>query len=132
MQQDLAVLSRFIRLPQGVEDAKWETITLGEAGGIGPNDWVLVAVLRFKPEALQAVLSASSPKRKGETPSLDQSLLFDWYPNTVRSELTAIDGKSFRFEKTSYQPDQFAQSPLLNGYFVPVSKEEIFLFLQTS
>ncbi len=60
-QTDLDQLARLVDLPRRPLSARWGTRPLGAQGGFGPSDWELVAVLRFAPEDVAALLDACPP-----------------------------------------------------------------------
>src|SRR3982751_5464350 len=43
----VATLARLINLSAVPQSVQWETVQLGSTGGFGPDDWALVAVLRY-------------------------------------------------------------------------------------
>jgi hypothetical protein len=132
MKHDLATLSKFIQEPVKISAASWGTAQLGRSGGLGPSDWALEAVLKISREDLQFLISSSNTLPAGENPSLDRRFVSNWFPEELRSRLVGDDKTYFRFNVPGYKADLFAKSPLLNGYFVPISEEQIFLFLHTS
>lgn len=130
MSKDLAGLSRLINLPETPEDVWWETATVG---GAGSNDWVLVAVLRFRPGIVDTITKGSTSPGSDASPTLSKSMTFDWYPPELRAMLVTEDGETYRVQGKALSPDAFARSPLLNGYAMKIGgTEQLFLYLYTT
>jgi hypothetical protein len=54
------VLARLIHLPVAPLEVWYEQIPLGVEGGLGPTDYVLVAVLRLEPVAVERLVADAS------------------------------------------------------------------------
>jgi hypothetical protein len=130
MSKDLAGLSRLINLPQTPEEVWWETVTLG---GTESNDWVLVAVLRFRPGILDTITKGGTSPESETGPTLLKSMTFDWYPRELRAMLVPENGETYRVQGKVLTAEAFARSPLLNGYAVKIGgTEQLFLYLYTT
>lgn len=132
MSTDVAKLSRFINLPKQPEEVRWETVERGASGGMGSNDWVLIAVMRFSQKDIDGIISELSGS-ESEAATLDKSMVFDWYPPELREILTAEAGGGRRIKGKVYDPAPFAKSPLMNGYAVRIgTTNQLFLYLYTT
>ena len=75
MNTDIDELSKLIRLPAKPSAAKWIRYSPQIRGAMGPNDFVVVALLEFSPEEMQQVRSASDAPPDSEPMALRDSEL---------------------------------------------------------
>lgn len=128
---DLATLGRLINMPIVPTAARWQTNSLVTAPSPapGPNDWGLVAVLEMDEDELSQLLAKSSAT--GQM-SLPESLVSPWVREKLGSKLERdASGGYFRVEGQALEAGSFTKSPLLKGSIVPVSSNELLVFLYT-
>ncbi len=112
---DIEALGRLIRLPARPQEAWWQTQALGEAGGLGPSDWLLVAVLRFAPDAARPLLAGAAQTQlpPGDFPDWALARVLGGGPGESEARACAID--------------PFAKPPLLDGACFHLAGADLFL-----
>lgn len=124
-------LSRFIKFPIQPKSVQWQILTSSqEQGGLGPDDWGIVAVLGFSPEDKQKIIETSNSINVDTT--FPSSFILDWFPVGVRSLFAEAGGHGLRLKAAPKDAVLFYNSPLINGFFVPANDDEhLFLYLFT-
>jgi hypothetical protein len=128
MSKDIDALSKIINLPDPPEEVWWEQKSMGAGGGFGPTDWQLVAVLRYRPEVLDAIIADAPVSGENPTPTFTRDLIPDGSPPEFRASLHPDGRDAFHLDSEAHEPGSFARSPLLNGYFIRAGTTD-FLFL---
>lgn len=115
MHTDIQELSKFIQLPAAPLSAKWIRSSPQVRGPIGPNDFVIVALLEFKPEDIAQIAAKSDAPPDSEPMALRDSELTLFFSaresaNWERPSkgFTVTPGKVFG-------PAVFAKAPYLQG-----------------
>lgn len=125
VKTDLVTLRKLCNVPDEVVSCRWQVKEFG-------NDWNLIAELDFdinKPDAVDNYLT--KPKLHKRT-FIYNSPLPKWVVD-LNIFVTDSTGRSeyIGTEKFLYEPDQFAEGVLMNGFAVKVSETKILLYLFT-
>ncbi len=130
MNSDIDKLSRLIELPVQPRKARWEVIETGTTGGMGPNDWTLVAILEFTPENYRSVIDRL---RIGPLKQALQLPFLPWYPDEIKKWPHAANSGRYLFEGEAASAEPFFSPPLLQGEAIPIpSADALLLVLTTS
>lgn len=125
---DLNGLSRLIALPSSPKQVQWQLLSRGVSGGIGPSDWILVAILTFENQQLKELLERAKPipARKSLLSAEDMSRIQGDFRQRLDEVITEpVDASWFSGES-------FFKSPLLQGAFAhDQQSSEIVLCLYT-
>jgi hypothetical protein len=125
-------LRELITLPAAPAEVWFEQVPLGTPGGLGPTDYLLVAVMRFERADLAHITSAAQ-RRPGSPPRLAKAADRAWLPTPVKAALHPYDERSVTVRGEKFDAAPFAKSPFLSGTFVAVEGGEyVVLVLQTS
>ncbi len=125
-------LRSLITLPAKPAEVWFEQVPRGAAGGVGPVDALLVAVLRFDPADLARV-TAGARQRPGSPPRISSAADRAWFPDAVKGALRPYDYRSVAVRGDKFDATPFAKSPFGSGYFVAVEGGEyVILVLETS
>ena len=133
VKTDVEKLSQLIHLPQGVNVVQWEVLPQGTVGGLGPNDWELLAIIEIpNGDTLRSLIKSSPISETNEVMAFPHNFVRGWFPQ----ELVMLWAEKSPGQKVltvmPRNPAFFLKSPLLNGFFVPFgSKGQIFLYLYT-
>ncbi len=126
-----AIRSR-LNLPTAPLEVSFEELPRGVPGGLGPTDYVLVALLRFDEPTLARLAETSQP-RPGSPPRI--SLLADrpWFPPPVKAAIEGRDGSGVSIHGRKFDAAPLLKSPYSTGYFVIVEGTDyMILSAQTS
>jgi hypothetical protein len=125
-------LREIIALPAAPAEVWFEQVPRGTPGGLGPTDYLLIAVLRFRPDDL-ARITAAGQRRPGSPPRVLAAAQRPWLPEPVRAAIRPHDQNSVTVRGEKFDAAPFAKSPFLSGSFVAVEGGEyVLLVLQTS
>jgi AcrR family transcriptional regulator len=125
-------LRELIALPAPPVEVWFEQVPRGAPGGLGPTDYLLVAVMRFRPDDL-ARLTAAAPRRPGSPPRVLAAAQRPWLPEPVKAAIRPHDERSVTVRGEKFDAAAFAKSPFLSGSFVAVEGGEyVLLVLQTT
>lgn len=121
---DIKTLARLIALPVIPRTVTFSTQAMGNSNAVGPSDWVLHVVATLEPEALESITRRSKRLKHDELPDTNS---IQQLPDWVRANWAAdILGENV------YEASAFEKSPLTHGYFIVLTKNKIYLQLQTS
>jgi hypothetical protein len=132
VSHDQALLRSRLNLPSAPIEVSFEQLPRGVSGGLGPTDYVLVALLRFDKPALAHLAETSQP-RPGSPPRI--SLLADrpWFPASVKAAIEGRDEKGVSIRGRKFDAAPLLKSPYATGYFVIVEGSDyVILSAQTS
>jgi hypothetical protein len=132
ISHDEATLRSHLSLPGAPLEVSFEQLPRGTPGGLGPTDYVLVALLRFDKPTLAHLAETSQP-RPGNPPRI--SLLADrpWFPAPVRAAIEGRDGTGVSIRGRKFDATPLLKSPYSTGYFVLVEGTDyVILSAQTS
>lgn len=125
-------LRDLITLPATPAEVWFEQVPRGAPGGLGPTDYLLVAVMRFDHAQLASV-TAAAHRRPGAPPQISATANRPWFPDAVRAATRPHDDHSVTVRGDKFDAAPFAKSPFLSGYFVAVEGGEyVVLALETS
>ena len=125
-------LRDLIALPATPSEVWFEQVPRGTSGGLGPTDYLLVAVMRFDRAQLASV-TAATHRRPGAPPRISATANRPWFPDSVRAFIRPHDDHSVTVRGDKFDATPFAKSPFLSGYFVVVEGGEyVILALETS
>ncbi len=128
----LEKLRDLIALPATPTEVWFEQVPRGAPGGLGPTDYLLVAVMRFDHAQLASV-TATAHRRPGAPPRISAAANRPWFPEPVRAATRPYDDHSVTVRGDKFDAAPFAKSPFLSGYFVVVEGGEyVILALETS
>ena len=88
VSRDIGKLGRLITLPRRPLAAVWRYEQLG-AGGLGPSDHAIQAVMKFSPRDLQA-LTANATRREAAKPGVVAAE--PWFPPALRQQAKSSKG----------------------------------------
>ncbi len=132
ISHDEAAIRSRLNLPGTPLEVSFEQLPKGAPGGLGPTDYVLVAVLRFDKPTLAHLAEMSQP-RPGNPPRI--SLLADrpWFPAPVKAAIEGRDGTGVSIRGRKFDAAPLLKSPYATGYFVIVEGTDyVILSAQTS
>lgn len=130
MSRDIQTLSKAIHLPGQPEKVWWQRATIGKQGGLGPDDWYLIAVMKFKKNDLETIIHQSQTISGDLT--LQPSHVFAWFPEELKKIMSPLPDGSFKIQSAGFDPAPFVRSPLLHGFMLKVDDATLFLILGTS
>lgn len=125
-KDDAEELGKIIKIPYETEEALWKTEPVGKNQNSepvpGPTDTKLIAVLKFKSEDAQKIVEQAEKYKSATENSISTE---NWFP----PELTAKSQESGdqTIKGNSYAPNDFAQSPYLNGTLTRISGTDYFV-----
>lgn len=123
VKTDLQELARLIQLPAGTSAASWEIIQESSGGGLGPNDWSVLAILHLPQEALNGLLAQSTAQTAdpGQLAALQRPWLAAADKQHLQGNISQV-----------YPATAFFKSPLQQGFFLPLpGSGQILLYLYT-
>lgn len=129
IRNDIKILSKLIHLPKQPEKVWWQTETMGKPGGLGPDDWCLIALMTFKRDDLEAIIRQS--KTIPGDLAIPSSHVFAWFPEELSKRMRLCSDGSYVIEESAFDPALFVRSPLLHGYMLKIDNNKILLFLGT-
>lgn len=125
-KDDAEELGKIIKIPYETEEALWKTEPAGKDQNHNrvpePPDSKLIAVLKFKPEDAQKIVEQAAKYK----PATENSISIEnWFP----PELTAKSQESGdqTIKGNAYAPNDFAQSPYLNGSLTHITGTNYFV-----
>ncbi len=125
-------LRDLITLPATPSEVWFEQVPRGTPGGLGPTDYLLVAVMHFDRTQLSSV-TAAAHRRPGAPPRISATANRPWFPDPVRAVTHPYDDHSVTVRGEKFDAAPFAKSSFLSGYFVVVEGGEyVVLVLETS
>lgn len=116
-------LRELITLPATPTEVWFEQVARGASGGLGPTDYLLVAVVRFDHAHLAPVIAAAHP-RPGAPPRISATANRPWFPEPVRAAIRPHDDHSVTVRGEKFDAAPFGKPPFLAGYFVVVEGGE--------
>ncbi|HEX3696216.1 MAG TPA: hypothetical protein VH374_12605 [Polyangia bacterium] len=123
-------LKALINLPISPSEVWFEDVPRGQPGGLGPTDYVLVAVLRMAPTAT-AELTKTATSRPGNR--ISSTANRPWLPPPVRAAIQPFDDHSVTVRGQKFDAAPFLKAPFSTGYFIVVDGGEyVIVSLQTS
>lgn len=123
-------LRDLITLPATPAEAWFEQVPRGTPGGLGPTDYLLIAVMRFERADL-ARIAAAAHRRPGSR--LSTAAHRPWLPDPVREAIRPYDDHSVSVRGDKFDAAPFAKSLFRSGTFVVVEGGEyVILVLETS
>jgi hypothetical protein len=130
--RSVETLGKMINLPLQPTEAWYEEVPEGTPGGLGPTDYVLVAVMRFEPHKLAKFGQGAAGKRAGE-PRVLSLANRPWFPRPVKTALRVIDADTVGVRGEQFSGTAFAKGAYSDGSFVIVEGGEyVLLVLGTS
>ena len=124
-------LQALITLPAKPAEVWFEQVPRGTPGGLGPTDYLLVAVLRFDRDDLARVTDAAQ-HRPGSPPRISATANRAWFPDAVKGAIRPFDDHSVAVRGDKFDAAAFAKAPFLSGSFVVVEGGEyVILVLET-
>ena len=124
-------LKKLISLPSSPSEVWFEELPLGKPGGLGPTDYLLVAVLRMDPAATAELMKISSSRPGNRISSTANR---PWLPPPVRAAIQPFDDHSVTVRGQKFDAAPFLKASSFSmGYFVVVEGGEyVIVGLQTS
>jgi hypothetical protein len=131
VDQHIEKLRELITLPVIPAEVWFEQVPRGTTGGLGPNDYLLIAVMRFKPIEL-ARITQHGQRRPGSPPRITSSANRPWFPEPVKAALRPYDDHSVSVRGEKFDAAPFAKSPFLSGTFSAIDGGEyVILVMET-
>jgi hypothetical protein len=132
VDQRIEKLAELITLPTTPIEVWFEQVPRGTTGGLGPNDYLLIAVMRFKPIEL-ARITERGQRRPGSPPRITSSANRPWLPEPVKAAIRPHDDHSVSVRGEKFDGAPFAKSPYLSGTFSAVEGGEyVILVMETT
>lgn len=119
-------LSQFIRIPFETEEALYKIEPLGKNPNServpGPTDNKLTAILKFKSEDTQKVIEQAKTYKQPTENSISAE---NWFPPELVAKSQESGDESIK--GNVYAPNDFAQSPYLNGSLTHITGTDYFV-----
>lgn len=132
VDQRIDKLREVVTLPTPPVEVWFEQVPRGTPGGLGPSDYLLIAVMRFKPTEL-ARITERAQRRPGTPPRVTSSAKRPWLPEPVKAAIRDYDDHSVSVRGEKFDAASFAKSPFLSGTFSVVEGGEyVILVMETS
>lgn len=132
ISHDRNLLQAQLKLPAEPLEVSFEEVPRGVAGGLGPTDYLLVALLRFDANTL-ARLGASSQARPGNPPRISPLANRPWFPVAVKAAIERKDDAGVAIRGRKFDAINLLKAPYATGYFVIVEGTDyVILSAQTS
>jgi hypothetical protein len=130
MNSDIDGLARLVALPPSARSPDWQIVQSGQAGGLGPSDWGVAAIVELPSEERKAIVARAVPASVDlEFP---RSFVLSWFPPGLSSLWKVSGPTSLRLTAQPLDAEPFLKPPLQNGFFLPFGGDgEIFLYLYT-
>ena len=107
-ERSIETLGKVINLPTAPVEVWFEDIPEGTPGGLGPTDYMLVAVMRFDRDRLAGLTKSAVAKSEASTRIL-ASANRPWFPAAVKGAIRPYDGDSVAVRGTKFDGAPFAQ-----------------------
>jgi len=131
-QRSVETLGKIVTLPIVPLEAWFEDVPEGTTGGLGPTDYLLVAVLRFDKAALSRFTGAATGKRDPEAQIVAMANR-PWFPPPVKAAIRPGDAGAVVVRGTMFDGAPFAKNAFATGSFIVVDGGEYaILVLATS
>jgi hypothetical protein len=123
---------KVVKLPADPGEVWFEQVPRGTPGGLGPTDYFLVAVMRFSPSALSALLKNAT--RTGDpSPGILPAVNRAWFPPPVKAAVRSVDAQNVSVRGEEYDGAPFASGAFSSGSFIVIEGGEyVLLVLATS
>jgi hypothetical protein len=122
-------LGELITFPAIPTEVCFEQVPRGVPGELGPNDYLLIAVMRFRPIELSRI-KEHAQRRPGSR--ITSSANRAWLPAPVKAAIRPFDDHSVSVQGEKFDADPFAKSPFLSGSFLAVEGGEyVILVMET-
>jgi hypothetical protein len=132
VSHDDKLLGAQLELPGAPLEVSFEQLPRGTPGGLGPTDYVLVALIRFDKDVL-ARLAATAQPRPGNPPRISSLANRPWFPSVLKAAIERYDEGSVTVRGRKFDASTLLKSPYTTGYFVIVEGTNyVILSAQTS
>ena len=125
-KDDAEELGKMINLQYETEEALWKTEpmvkTQSNDRAAEPTDTKLIAVLKFKPEDAQKVAAQAQTYKQPTETSLNVE---EWFPPELVAKSQESGDETIK--GNVYAPNDFTQSPYLNGTLTRISGTDYFV-----
>lgn len=119
VRRDLEGLHTLINIPATASQVWWKTIEPPLSRVPGPSDWQLLAVLQMTPDSI-ATITKKSRLISGQTYQFESD-------QEIKNFLAPHGRPSIEGHDASF----FYKSPLLEGFFLTIGRDKIFVYLST-
>jgi hypothetical protein len=109
-------LGQLVTLPMPPAEVWFEQVARGTQGGLGPSDYLLIAVMRFRPNEIEH-LKKNAQRRPGDPPRITSAANRPWFPEPVKAAIHPFDDHSVSVRGEKFDAATFAKSPFLSGTF---------------
>jgi hypothetical protein len=131
VRKGVDALAQLVTLPATPVEAEFEEVPRGTPGGLGPTDYVLVALMRFDRAELESIAHKAGSPRPGSRISATANR--PWLPPAVRAHIEPFDDHSVTLHGQKFDAAPFLKAPFSSGYFVIVEGTQLVLLsVQTS
>ncbi|MEL6761951.1 MAG: hypothetical protein AAFP04_16345 [Myxococcota bacterium] len=129
---DTAVLKLLPGLLERPDRVWWSEQTLGEPGGLGPTDRILLVLLRFQKPRLDRALSHLATQPTGRPTKVAVRTLAH-FPSEARSglQLDSEDSEFYSLSGPIYQGRGVGRSPYLDGFVARIGEDRLLIRLFT-
>lgn len=129
---DKAVLKLLPGLGEQPTHVWWSEQTVGESGGLGPTDRVLLVLLRFSDGSAERAISQLDARPKDATTRIAVSA-FTHFPSEARSglQLDSEDPEFYRLSGPLYEGTGVGRSPYLDGFVARIDNDRVLVRLFT-
>ena len=134
VQSDVSRLGELIQLPYAPSSARWLVVQKGEEdSGLGPTDWVLMAVLTFNAQDTATLRQETAALEPLGSLKVEPGFLREWFPSDVTAAFVAEAGSELlTLALPRFEARIFAKAPLLSGYFLVTNEGTVFLYMFTT
>lgn len=120
VDHDLQALKSHLAVPDSAREVSFEIVPRGQSpGGLGPTDYLLVAVFRLDPGPAEGLARAAQP-RPGSPPHISALANRPWFPVPVRAAVQNVDGNSVSVRGRKFDAGPLLKGAYATGYFVLV------------
>jgi hypothetical protein len=113
------LLAAQMNLPGAPSEVSFQQVPRGTPGGLGPTDYVLVALLRFDQGILKHLAETSQP-RPGSPPRISEIANRPWFPPSVKAAIEPAAAGTFSVRGRKFDASLLLKPPYATGYFVIV------------
>jgi hypothetical protein len=123
---------KVVSLPAEPSEVWFEQVPRGTPGGLGPTDYFLVAVMRFSPSSLSALLK-NATRTGDQSPGILPAVNRAWFPSPVKAAVRPVDAQNVSVRGEEYDGAPFSSGAFSSGSFIVIdSSEYVLLILTTS
>jgi len=121
-------LSKNINLAVKPVAARWTFSST--AGGLGPTDYTIVAVLKYNHADWLSLYNKHKALEPADANYSSKEILRNWYPDSVKACFKDNGGYLY-ISRKAYTVDAFAKNSFIHGFCFLTDNDEVFLYTYT-